>query len=96
VGQPSDAVRETRRRLVASAPAPWWAVIGMFVASISLAVATNILSVRAETRARVDADRQWCDLIELDNQTYRVEPPTTPSGKRRAAIYASLAATRCS
>lgn len=92
MGQPE---RAARRRLAASAPAPWWAVIGMFVASLSLAVATNIIAYRAEARARVEADRQWCDLIELENRTYSSEPPDTPTGKLRAAIYADLAQTRC-
>jgi hypothetical protein len=76
-------------------PAPWWAVIGIFVASFSLAVAASILSVRAEARARQAADLQWCELIELEDDNYRAEPPTNDTGKRRAKIYAELRRTRC-
>jgi len=79
----------------ATQPAPWWAVIGVFVASVSLALATSILSVRAEARARTAADLQWCELIKLDDENYRAEPPTNETGKARARIYADLRRTRC-
>jgi hypothetical protein len=76
-------------------PAPWWAVVGMFVAALSVSVATNILAIRAEARARHEADRQWCSLITLEDDTNRLVPPTTELGKLKASIYASLRASRC-
>jgi hypothetical protein len=76
-------------------PAPWWAVIGVFVASVSLGLANNTLTVRAEARARKAADLQWCSLIKLEDNNYRAEPPTNDTGRARAKIYAELRRTRC-
>lgn len=70
-------------------------MIGVFVASISLSMATVLITVRSEARAREAADRQWCELIILDDNNYRAEPPPTETGQRRAQIYADLRRTRC-
>lgn len=75
--------------------APWWAVIGVLVVSVSITVATNLLYVRAEQRARIAADLQWCELIILEDTTYKAVPPDTATGKTRARIYAELRRTRC-
>jgi hypothetical protein len=75
--------------------APWWAVIGVFVVSISLAVATALVTVRSEARAREAADREWCGYLQLEVANFQAEPPETDTGKRRQKVLTDLRNSRC-
>lgn len=72
-------------------------LIVSFVTALAAALGAIMYAahVARETEQRVleanrESDRQWCDIVTTFDDTYRVTPPTTETGKRIAASFRQM------
>jgi hypothetical protein len=65
-------------------------VLYLIVVTLLCALAAGVNSIWYANRVAQESNRNWCSLVNTLDDTYRQQPPTTPTGRQVAAEIHAL------